>query len=261
MKLFFSIITIFTLFASQLPAQDVLTIGEPELMTNARDDDELILDTTTVKVNADVLCEDTCTHIHGIDISHYQGKVFWETIGEHSKMHYVYMKATEGGDRIDATFERNIQMAHHYGLKVGSYHFYRPLADQQRQLQNFRSQCLPKEQDLLPMIDIESTGGLSTDVFCDSLFYFLDLVETAYHQKPLIYTGRNFYNKHLRGKIDDYKVMIAMYTDQEPVVADDRDITMWQYTGKGRIVGINGYVDKSRFMGDHTLRDIKFKHF
>jgi len=199
--------------------------------------------------------------IHGIDISHYQGKVFWETIGEHSKMHYVYMKATEGGDRIDATFERNIQMAHHYGLKVGSYHFYRPLADQQRQLQNFRSQCLPKEQDLLPMIDIESTGGLSTDVFCDSLFYFLDLVETAYHQKPLIYTGRNFYNKHLRGKIDDYKVMIAMYTDQEPVVADDRDITMWQYTGKGRIVGINGYVDKSRFMGDHTLRDIKFKHF
>ena len=22
-------------------------------------------------------CEDTCTHIHGIDLSHYQGEVFW----------------------------------------------------------------------------------------------------------------------------------------------------------------------------------------
>ena len=117
-----------------------------------------------------------------------------------------------------------------------------------------------QRQDLIPMIDIESTGGLDTDVFCDSLFYFLDLVEEAYRQKPLLYTGRNFYNKHLLGKVDDYKIMIAMYTDQEPVVADDRDITMWQYTGKGRIQGVNGYVDKSRFMGNHHLREIRFKH-
>ena len=208
----------------------------------------------------DEQCEDTCRHIHGIDISHYQGNVFWETIGDYTKLAYVYIKATEGGDRIDETFERNIAMAHRNGLKVGSYHFYRPRTDQQRQLQNFMSQCLPHEQDLLPMIDIEATGGLNTDEFCDSLFYFLDLVEEAYHQKPLLYTFRNFYNKHLAGKIDDYKVMIAQYTDYEPVLSDYRDIDMWQYTGKGRIVGINGYVDKSRFMGKHSLREIRFKH-
>ena len=207
-----------------------------------------------------VQCEDTCAHIHGIDISHYQGNVFWETIGDNTKMSYVYIKATEGSGNIDQTFERNIDMAHRYGLKVGSYHFYRPTIDQQQQLENFCSQCLPHEQDLLPMIDIETTGGLDTDVFCDSLFYFLDLVEEAYHQKPLLYTYRNFYNRHLLGKINEYKVMIAMYTDEEPVLADDRDITMWQYTGKGRIVGINGYVDKSRFMGNHNLREIRFKH-
>ena len=51
-----------------------------------------------------------------------------------------------------------------------------------------------------------------------------------------------------------------MYTDEEPVVADDREITMWQYTGKGRINGVSGYVDKSRFMGRHTLREIRFIH-
>ena len=110
------------------------------------------------------------------------------------------------------------------------------------------------------MIDIESTGGLSTDVFCDSLFYFLDLVEEVYHQKPLLYTFRNFYNRHLQGKIDDYPLMVAMYTDEPPVLADNRDYTMWQYTAKGRIVGINGFVDKSRFMDRHNLRDIRFKH-
>ncbi len=212
------------------------------------------------KVNPNIQCEDTCSHIHGIDISHYQGKVFWETIGDNTKMAYVYIKATEGGDRIDATFERNIELAHAYGLKVGSYHFYRPKTDQQLQLKNFMSQCLPDEQDLIPMIDIESTGGLSTDVFCDSLFYFLDLLEEAYHQKPLLYTFRNFYNKHLLGKVDEYKLMIAMYTNEAPVLADDRDYTMWQYTAKGRIIGINGYVDKSRFMGNHSLREIRYKH-
>ena len=208
----------------------------------------------------EVMCEDTCTHIHGIDLSHYQGNVFWEVIGDNTPMAYVYLKATEGGDRIDETFERNIWLAHHYGLKVGSYHFYRPKTEQVKQLENFKSQCIPREQDLIPMIDVESTGGLDTDEFCDSLFTFLELVEEAYRQKPLIYTGRNFYNKHLLGKIDEYKLMIAMYTDEEPVVADEREITMWQYTGKGHINGINGYVDKSRFMGNHTLREIRYRH-
>lgn len=207
-----------------------------------------------------VLCEDTCSHIHGIDLSHYQGNVFWETIGENTPMAYVYLKATEGGDRIDATFERNIVLAHVHGLKVGSYHFYRPKTEQRKQLQNFMSQCIPEEQDLIPMIDIETTGGLSNEAFCDSLMSFLEMVEEAYQQKPLLYTFRNFYNRHLQGMVDDYKLMIAMYTPEEPVLADERDITLWQYTGKGRIVGVNSYVDKSRFLGDHTLREIRFKH-
>ena len=205
-------------------------------------------------------CEDTCDHVHGIDLSHYQGEVFWETVGQNTKTAYVYLKATEGGDRIDERYERNIDLAHRYGLKVGSYHFFRPKSPLHLQLQNFMTQCRPGEQDLIPMIDIETTGGLPTDVFCDSLFTFLAMVESAYRQPPLIYTYRNFYNKHLVGKLDDYKIMIAMYTPEEPELVDGRDITMWQYTSKGRIVGVSGYVDKSRFMGKHGLRDIQFRH-
>ena len=210
--------------------------------------------------NPYLMCEDTCEHIHGIDLSHYQGQVFWETVGENTKMAYVYLKATEGGDRIDSYFERNIDLAHRYGLKVGSYHFFRPKTDLTRQLQNFKTQCLPGEQDLIPMIDVETTGNLPTEEFCDSLMKFLGMVEETYRQKPLVYTFRNFYNKHLIGMLDDYQLMIAMYTDQEPELADGRDITMGQYTGKGRIIGVNGFIDKSRFIGDHTLREIRFKH-
>ena len=52
---------------------------------------------TSIVMNAQnyIQCEDTCTHVHGIDLSHYQGDVFWETVGDNSKMAYVYLKATE----------------------------------------------------------------------------------------------------------------------------------------------------------------------
>ena len=214
----------------------------------------------TIHENPYVCCEDTCNHVHGLDMSHYQGEVFWETVGENTKMAYVYLKATEGGDRIDARYERNIDLAHRYGLKVGSYHFFRPTSDLKLQLDNFTAQCLPGEQDLIPMLDVETVGGLSTEVFCDSLFKFLNMLEKAYHQKPLIYTFRNFYNKHLLGKINDYQLMVAMYADEAPVLADDRDYIIWQYTSKGRIRGVSGLVDKSYITEGHQLRELRFIH-
>ena len=207
-----------------------------------------------------VECEDTCSHIHGIDISHYQGNIFWETVANNTSMAYVYIKATEGGTRIDEKYENNILTAHQYGLKVGSYHFYRAQIDQETQLANFVLQCRPSEQDLIPLIDVEVASGMGVEEFCDSLFKFLDLVEHYYRQKPLIYSGTNFYNKYLAGKMDRYPLMIAQYRPPEPVLKDGKDYLIWQYTGKGRLRGINGYVDKSRFMGDHTLKEIRFHH-
>lgn len=211
-------------------------------------------------MKAQVECEDTCSHIHGIDLSHYQGNVFWESVGDNSKMSYVYLKATEGGDRVDEKYKENIELAHRYGIKVGSYHFYRPKIDQKIQLENFMAQCHSEDQDLIPMIDIETRSGLSQEVFTDSLFKFLNLIEDAYQQKPLIYIGANFYDNNLQNKLDDYKIMVAQYTQREPILKDNRDITIWQYTSKGHINGINGYVDKSRFMGKHKLKDIRFRH-
>lgn len=207
-----------------------------------------------------VQCEDTCSHVHGIDLSHYQGEVFWEAIGDNSKMAYVYLKATEGGDRIDDKYEQNIELAHKYGLKVGSYHFFRPKTPLKLQLENFKAQCRPSQQDLIPMIDVETKQGLSNDAFRDSLMTFLTMMEKAYHQKPLVYTGTNFYNKYMSGIMNGYKLMIAQYSSNEPVLNDGNDYMLWQYTGKGHIDGIRGYVDKSRFMGRHGLREIRYRH-
>ena len=204
-------------------------------------------------------CEDTCQHIHGLDISHYQNEVFWEAVGQETNMAFVYLKCTEGGDRIDARYERNIELAHQHGLKVGSYHFFRPMVNLTEQIENLKRQCLPAEQDLIPMLDVESLGNLRQEAFCDSLAKFLVLMEEAYHQKPIVYTYRNFYNENLVGKLDDYQLWIAMYADEQPVLADGRDYTLWQYTSRGRIPGVLGEVDKNRLMDGHRLYDIRFQ--
>jgi len=86
------------------------------------------------------------------------------------------------------------------------------------------------------------------------------MVTEAYKQRPLVYTGRNFYNKYLQHQIDDYQLMIAQYSEPEPVLEDGRDYIIWQYTAKGRINGITTYVDKSRVMGRHSLRELRFRH-
>lgn len=206
-----------------------------------------------------VECEDTCRHIHGIDISHHQNAIFWEALGNNGKMAYVYMKCTEGGNFVDKRFEENIQQAHRNGLKVGSYHFWRPRVPQQLQFENFTTQCRRNEQDLIPMVDVEVASGMGAEELNDSLFKFLSMVEKHYRQKPIIYTGRNFYETYFMGKFAGYKVMIAQYSKNEPVLKDGFDYTCWQYTEKGHINGVNGYVDKSRFVGRHTLRELRYR--
>ena len=211
----------------------------------------VIFSALCAKAQYTIQCEDTCNHVHGLDMSHYQGNVFWEAVGDNGRMFYVYLKATEGGSNMDKRYEENIYMARRNGLKVGSYHFYRPRQPQEEQLRNFRAQCRPQDQDLIPMIDVEVTSGLRASALCDSLQKFLILVEKEYQQKPLVYTYTNFYNKYLSG---------AQYNDKEPVLNDEHDIFAWQYTGKGHINGVNGYVDKSRLLGRHTMREIRFIH-
>ena len=53
--------------------------------------------------------------IHGIDISHYQGKIDWGRLLQNKQtatpLHFIFMKATEGGDHNDTTFQTNFANA------------------------------------------------------------------------------------------------------------------------------------------------------
>ncbi len=197
--------------------------------------------------------------LHGIDVSHYQGRIDWTQVAHDKKVGYVYLKATEGSNNIDDTYAYNLREAKRAGLLVGSYHFYRANVSPEVQFRNFMSVVDVKRQDLLPIIDVEAVNGVPMATFHARLEQLLKLVTQAFGRRPIIYTGKNFYNKHMcGGSYRNYQFMIAAYTFDEPMLYNNDDYIIWQYSASGRIRGIRGNVDQSRFVGRHTLKEILF---
>ena len=130
--------------------------------------------------------------IHGIDVSHYQGRINWDEVAKDSKVNYVYLKATEGVNNVDDTYRYNFQECKRVGLKVGSYLFFRPHLSAKAQFDLFVSTVDTKKQDLLPLVDAEVMKGVSDATFQARLLELCELLEKEYGKKPLIYTGRNF---------------------------------------------------------------------
>ncbi len=195
----------------------------------------------------------------GIDISHYQGYINWAEVARDPQVTFVIMKATEASDFVDDRYQFNIREAHRYGLKVGSYHFYRAHIDPELQFRNMMRNIDPQQQDILPVIDVELTNGVSYDLFVSRLERLCEMVTRAYGARPIIYTGRNFFNKYFNNNYwRQYKLWIAAYTTNPPVLNNEQDYIMWQFTEKSRVQGIKGGVDMSRFMFGHTIEDILY---
>lgn len=194
----------------------------------------------------------------GIDVSRYQGNIDWQAVVQDINISYAYLKATEGASLVDVTYRSNLEGAKKAGLKVGSYHFYRPNISIDEQFNNLTTNVKPGEQDLLPLIDIEHKGSVSEEKFISDLQTFLERVTKFYGKRPMLYTFHNFYNRHLAGKFKGYKWMIARYREDQPTLDDGQDYIIWQYTDKARINGIRGNVDRSSIMDGYTLSEIFF---
>ena len=199
--------------------------------------------------------------ICGFDMSHYQGRVDWDALATDPNAGFLYLKASEGSKLKDNMYNSYYREARRVGFKIGSYHFFRPNCPAREQFENFRAVIKGKQQDLIPIIDVEVVSrGVSMYLFYDRLSELLQLVERETGRKPLIYTGRKFYDKYFsttkfRG---NYKFMIASYTLDEPVLANNDDFLIWQFTGYGKAKGVKGHIDISRFVRGHTLQEITF---
>lgn len=194
--------------------------------------------------------------MEGIDVSHYQGMIDWNEVARSGSISYVYIKASEGESMNDDCYRRNLLGARRVGISVGSYHFYRPNVPPEVQFQNMISVVHKEEQDLVPLIDIEVSGRHHVK-FIRDLKRFISLVERHYGKRPLLYTYHNFYNKHLVGKFKRHHWMIARYKTDQPWLNDGNKFIMWQYTQRGTLPGIEGYVDRSQIMKGRRLEELK----
>lgn len=201
----------------------------------------------------------TASERGGIDVSHYQGQINWKTVAHDGRVLYAYCKATENTSVFDNTFLYNVREARKNGVPVGAYHFFRPNVSGEEQLKFFLENVDMKTQDLIPMLDIEIRGKASLPVFHKQIRAWLEGFEKIYHYKPIIYASVNFYNKYLAGYFDDYKYMVAKYSEDIPTPDGPMKMVMWQYTANGRVDGIRGAVDQSRFCDKFDLKDILIK--
>jgi GH25 family lysozyme M1 (1,4-beta-N-acetylmuramidase) len=201
----------------------------------------------------------TSGYMEGIDVSHWQETIDWAKVAAAGKK-FAYLKATESTDFLDNMYAINRTKAKANGIKVGAYHFARPgtnANDAVNEATWFIQKAGPISGELLPVLDLEQTGGLTdaqleawTKAFMDRV-YSLTGVRGAIYVSPSFWSGN--VGNSTRIAAAGYKVLwIAHWTTgSAPSVPgsnwNGNGWTFWQYTSSGTVNGISGRVDLNRY--------------
>nr|WP_255491091.1 GH25 family lysozyme [Dysgonomonas sp. 520] len=192
-----------------------------------------------------------------MDISHHQGIIDWQKLDK-KYTQFVFMKATEGVTHVDTLFERNYREAKKQNIPVGAYHFFTFCKPGKEQAENF-IKTVPKDRsDMPPAIDLEYSGNCKRDNHLENLIdeisEYIQIVEDYYEKKVVIYATEDFYNDYLVTNLLDNPIWIRdIY--REPRLVNDRPWMFWQYANRGRLKGIETFVDINVFVG--TKKDFR----
>ena len=192
--------------------------------------------------------------IHGIDISHHQGRIDWDKLKDQGMINkfpvrFIMIKATEGATQTDENFADNFYQAREYGFTRGAYHFYSVHSAAKDQAAYFIRQVHLENGDLPPVLDVEHKPKKQSDEdFRQSVLEWLDIVEKHYGVKPIIYTYYKFKLRYLNTpEFDGYPYWIAhYYVDKVEYTGPWK---FWQHTDAGRLPGIKGSVDFDIYNG------------
>lgn len=195
--------------------------------------------------------------VFGIDVSHYQDKIDWETLKNNNDefpLGFVFVRATAGKKKLDSEYANNWKGAKAHGYLRGAYHYYRPDENSVKQADNFIKHVKLSKGDLPPVLDIEKIPNKqSLDSLQAGLKRWLTKVEKHYGMKPIIYSGESFYTDFLKKEFKGYDLWIANYSFFEDEIR--KEWLIWQFTDKGELKGIKGMVDVDIYNG--SLAELK----
>lgn len=198
--------------------------------------------------------EDGVTKSHKcIDVSKYQGEIDWNAVAA-DQVEYAIVRAGirgyQSGEIVeDETFARNMEQANAAGVKTGVYFFTQAITTQEAiDEADFVLHSLQDKEVLGPVVfDVEmitsGTGranSLSKEDRTKICIAFCDRIREAGYQ-PMIYGNiKCFVNMLDMEQLESYEKWYAFY---DSYLYFPYELSMWQYSEKGRVDGIDGNVD------------------
>jgi lysozyme len=193
--------------------------------------------------------------VQGIDVSYYQGDIDWQKVSD-AGVHFAYIKATEGADRLDKKFLDNWNAAKQVGLPRGAYHFMYWCSPASQQALWFASH-VPEDGDALPpVLDVEWNTHSKTcprriarKAAIAKIKVMLKAMEAHSGKRPIIYTDPKFHREVLEGEFTDHDFWLRSVAAKPEAKYQARDWAFWQFTTTGRVQGVAGPVDRNSFNG------------
>jgi lysozyme len=189
--------------------------------------------------------------VNGIDVSSVNGSVNFAQVAS-SGVKFVFARADDGTMLSDANYATYKAGAAAASLTFGAYQFFEASQDPVAQANKFLSDAALGSGNLIPALDVETTGGLSPSVLMQHVSTWLQTVQSALGVKPLIYTTKIFWDPNVQAGFAaaGYPLWIAYYGSAPPLLPSEwSDWAFWQYGDTGSVTGITGPVDVDHFNG------------
>jgi len=217
-------------------------------------------ETTTQETQTKTVASETGDVTYGIDVASYQGVINWEKVaasGVGFAMVRVGYRSNDGVLHEDANARYNLQEANKYGIKTGAYFFSRATSsDEATQEANLCISIISGYSITYPVAyncegynkSTSRQYGISMSDRSSYAQTFLSTVKSAGYT-PMFYASRNELSNgqdwDTSSLAASNKIWVAYYPSDSSVTSPgySGSYSMWQYTNKGTVPGIEGSVD------------------
>lgn len=199
--------------------------------------------------------------IKGIDVSAYNGAIDYKRVSA-DKIKIAILRITERGNVIDPIFENNYKGFRSSGVKVGVYKYSYALntSQAQKEAEKVLEVLKGRKLDFPVFYDVEwsEQRQLPKEEITRIIKAFREKIVKAGYLFG-IYCNTDWYYHVLDTKNLPYDYWLAAYpyNDRGVIVESLRPSVGigWQYSAKGKVAGINGYVDLDVFYKDFSDKE------